>query len=66
MKISLTCSYICTVLQQELCARVMAAQASLVEGRNQVHGECVYVKALKEGCENAIRYKHAPVVNNLD
>lgn len=44
----------------------MAAQASLVEGRNQVHGECVYVKALKEGCENAIRYKHAPVVNNLD
>lgn len=66
VKINLLCSYIRTVLQQELCTGVMAAQARLLEGRNQVHGERVHVKALTEGCENALSYKHTPVVNNLD
>lgn len=50
-------SYICPVLQQELGASVMAAEASFVQRGDSVHGEGVYMEALQEEDHKTVKYK---------
>lgn len=40
-------TYICTIVQQELCTGGVAPETSLVERRDPVHGEGVDVEALR-------------------